>query len=46
MIISYLNKIGWFIGLVLLQALILNNVHIMGVATPFLYVYFILKFDS
>lgn len=46
MIISYLNKIGWFIGLVLLQALILNNVHILGVATPFLYVYFILKFDS
>lgn len=46
MIISYLNKIGWFVGLVLLQVLILNNVHIMGVATPFLYVYFILKFDS
>lgn len=46
MIISYLNKIGWFIGLVLLQVLILNNVHILGLATPFLYVYFILKFDT
>lgn len=46
MIISYLNKVGWFIGLVLLQVLILNNVHILGFATPFLYVYFILKFDS
>ena len=28
MIINYLHKIGWFIGLVLLQVLILNNVHI------------------
>ncbi|WP_455592021.1 rod shape-determining protein MreD [Bacteroides sp.] len=46
MIISYLNKIGWFVGLVLLQVLILNNVHILGIATPFLYVYFILKFDT
>lgn len=46
MIINYLNKIGWFVGLVLLQVLILNNVHILGFATPFLYVYFILKFDS
>lgn len=46
MIISYLNKIGWFVGLVLLQVLILNNVHVLGFATPFLYVYFILKFDS
>ena len=26
MIINYLHKIGWFIGLVLLQVLILNNV--------------------
>ena len=31
---------------ILLQVLILNNVHIAGVATPFLYVYFILKFNS
>lgn len=46
MIISYLNKIGWFVGLVLLQVLILNNVHVLGIATPFLYVYFILKFDT
>jgi rod shape-determining protein MreD len=32
--------------LVLLQALILNNVHIAGYATPFLYIYLIMKFDS
>ena len=39
MIINYLHKIGWFVGLVLLQVLILNNVHIAGYATPFLYIY-------
>ena len=42
----YLHKIGWFVGLVLLQVLILNNVHIAGYATPFLYIYLILKFNS
>ena len=46
MLINYLHKIGWFIGLVLLQVLILNNVHIAGYATPFLYIYLILKFES
>lgn len=46
MIITFIHKIGWFIGLVLLQVLILNNVHIAGYATPFLYSYFILKFNS
>nr|WP_302830337.1 rod shape-determining protein MreD [uncultured Bacteroides sp.] len=46
MALNYLHKIGWFIGLVLLQVLILNNVHIAGYATPFLYIYLILKFES
>ena len=46
MIITSIHRIGWFIGLVLLQVLILNNVHIAGYATPFLYIYFILKFNS
>ena len=46
MIITYIHRSGWFIGLVLLQVLILNNVHIAGYATPFLYIYFILKFNS
>jgi len=46
MVTSYIHKIFWFLGLVLLQVLILNNVHIGGYATPFLYVYFILKFES
>lgn len=46
MIVNYLKYIGWLIGLVLLQVTIQNNVHIMGFITPFLYVYFILKFPS
>ncbi len=41
MIITYIHRIGWFIGLVLLQVLILNNVHIAGYATPFsLYLFY------
>lgn len=32
----------WFIGLVLLQVLLLNNIEIAGVINPFLYVYLII----
>ena len=46
LVINYLHKLGWFVGLVLLQVLILNNVHIAGYATPFLYIYVILKFET
>lgn len=46
MVKTYFSNIGWFVGLILLQALILNNVHIGGYATPFLYIYFVLKLDS
>lgn len=46
MLIKYLYKLYWFVGLILFQVLVLNNIHIGGLATPFLYVYFILKFDS
>lgn len=46
MIITYIHRLGWFVGLALLQVLILNHVHIAGYATPFLYIYFILKFSS
>lgn len=44
--IGYIHKAGWFVGLMLLQVLILNNVNIGGYATPFVYIYFILKLDS
>lgn len=46
MVINYLHKAVSFVGLVLLQVLILNNIHIMGYATPFPYIYLILKFGS
>ena len=42
----YLHRFGWFIGLVLVQVLVLNQMHIDGYATPFLYIYFILQFNS
>ena len=40
------SQLKWFIGLVLFQVLILNQMHINGYATPFLYIYFILQFRS
>lgn len=33
-------------GLVILQALILNNIHLAGYATPLLYIYLILKLET
>lgn len=43
---QHLIRIKWFVLLVFLQALVLNHVHIGQFATPLLYVYFILKFNS
>lgn len=44
--IKMLHRMKWFLGLVLLQVLVLNQMHIGGYATPFFYIYFILKFNS
>lgn len=44
--IKILHRMEWFLGLVLLQVLVLNQMHIAGYATPFFYIYFILKFNS
>ena len=44
--IKNLHRIEWFIGLVLIQVLVLNQLHVGGYATPFLYIFFILKFNS
>ena len=46
MLQNYLYKLGWLVGLVLFQVLVLNHVHIIGYATPFLYIFLILKFES
>lgn len=40
------HQIGWFLGLAMLQVLVLNQMHILGYATPFLYIYFILKLNT
>ena len=40
------HRLGWFLGLAMLQVLVLNQMHIGGYATPFLYIYFILKLNT
>lgn len=40
------HQLGWFLGLAILQVLVLNQMHIGGYATPFLYIYFILKLNT
>ena len=40
------TRIAWFVGLVLVQTLMLNNLCLFGYATPFIYIYFILILDK
>ena len=44
--IKVFHRMKWFLGLVLLQVLVLNQMHVAGYATPFFFIYFILKFNS
>lgn len=46
MLLTYVKRIEWFVALVLLQVLVLNHVHFLGYATPYLYIYLILKFNT
>ncbi|MCD8178261.1 MAG: rod shape-determining protein MreD [Tannerellaceae bacterium] len=46
MINNVLKAVIYFIVLVLVQVLILNNIHFFRVAVPFLYLYFILKLPA
>ena len=39
-------RIAWFIGLVFVQVMMLNNICLFGLATPFVYVYFLLTLDK
>lgn len=41
-----LARIAWFVALALVQALLLNNISLFELATPFVYVYFILALDK
>lgn len=43
MINTILRGLLYFVILVLVQVLILNNIHFLRIATPFLYLYFIVK---
>ena len=40
-----LTRVAWFIGLALVQVLLFNNICLFGLATPFVYVYFLLVLD-
>lgn len=41
-----LARIAWFVGLTLAQVMLLNNLSLFGLATPFIYVYFVLVMDK
>lgn len=41
--VNTFRMLVYFVALVLLQVLVLNNIHFLRLATPFLYLYFILK---
>lgn len=43
---QFLQRLWMFVLLVLVQVLVLNHMHIMGYATPALYIYYILKLNS
>ena len=40
-----LKRFGWFALFLLVQVVLLQHIHLFGVATPFLYVYFVLQFS-
>lgn len=44
--IQALQRVVWFVVLVLVQTQILNHVHIMGYATPMVYIYYLLVLNS
>lgn len=41
-----LRRFGWFVCLVLVQVLIFNKICWFGLATPFVYIYFLLALDQ
>ena len=44
MSIDFFKKLASFLAFCLVQVLVLNRIHLFGVATPLLYVYFVLGF--
>lgn len=43
--IDLVKRFAWFLVFVLAQAIVLGRIHLFGVATPLLYVYFVLQFE-
>ena len=43
---KFLTRTAWFIGLLLVQVLLLNKIYLFGLATPFIYIYLILVLDK
>ena len=44
MSVEIFKRLGWFVLLCVVQVLVLNNIHLFGIATPMLYVWFPLTF--
>ncbi|WP_077195503.1 rod shape-determining protein MreD [Prevotella ihumii] len=42
--IDIVKIFGWFVVLILAQVFVLNHIHLFGVATPLLYIYFVFLF--
>ncbi|MDD7273085.1 MAG: rod shape-determining protein MreD [Prevotella sp.] len=43
---DFFKHVLWFIVLVLAQVFVFNNIHLFGIATPFINLYFILQFSK
>ena len=43
MLQTYLNRALWWMALVLLQVFFFNHIHLLGYATPFVYLYIVVK---
>lgn len=46
MVSTFIKRLGWFLLLLALQVLVFDHVHILGYATPFIAVYFVMMFPS
>ena len=44
MIVNFLQRLFWMLGLVLLQVMVFNHIHLFGYATPLISVFFLLLF--
>ncbi len=44
MTVDILKRFGWFLLFLLVQVVVLGRIHLFGVATPMLYVYFVIQF--